>query len=498
MVWNLAGTLRTRDITAPVPVQTYAGAPVDDSVDIQNLIDKAGAAYLAGDGTNRDLILPSGVIYGSFKMQPGVRLKGQGWSTILRALPGQASPILDYATHDAYHTAVKELRLDGNYMPGRTDGLANATCRALDMASSGGDVFVNPFPQAALAGDYPPPVAPYNGKWDNTYNAVDDIYITNVGGDIALHVGHVQRGPMFSRIWIEMCKAIGLQVDGTDMHFDQMTIGSCGDGVIITGALIKMTNVKSWYHGVLANYNTGQGDGFRLNRPAGDNYGGNDLMACESQDNARNGYAIVSGRGNMIRGNSGGDTNALQLGGVSAVQSNDVELTVSFADRQQEAVGVLAYGTGGLPAYNRAHLTVDALAEQAGFVAVKWGDALFNLSGNDIEVIQGARTAYTFEGAGGAWNPDLSHGSTLYRTANAATLIGPPLVTGWRNEFTLIIAQDATGGRAITWDASYTGMPAASTVANKRSTYRFVNTRTTQAAGNGTGIWTCVWSSIGW
>lgn len=491
--------------SAPSTGQSYSAAPSDQSATIQALIDTAGAAYLAGTaGSARAVILPNGVFYGSFKMRPGVILKGQGWATILRAMPGQTAAVIDYATYDAYHTQVKDLRVDGNYEAGRTDGVAQGACRGIDMSSSGGDAYALPFPQAANSTDWPPPFAsPYGwnpatlaGKWDNPCNVIDDVSVTGCGGDVAVYIGTNQRGTTAQRLVIESCKAIALQVACPDSDFGFISAGTCGDGIVVTGSSNKFTNCKSWYHGVLVGYTTGSGDGYRIRRAGADNFGGNQFFACESQDNSRYGWVVAGGRANVIRGTSGGDTGAVLLGGSGEqVNNNDIELTVSYADRQQEATGVTIDATASVyPTLNRVRLVADPLSKQAGYspVVLTNGGVLIS---NSVEVAGGFGPGATGTPIGsGTWNFDPASTSIQYKVANGALQVGPAVSnTGFRQEMTLVVAQDATGGHPITFDASILGCPAASTVANKRSAYRLVNIST----GNAAPSWWCVGSNIG-
>lgn len=477
--------------------QLFSDTATDASANLQAAIDSAAAAW--GD----EILLPRNVLYGSIKMQPRVALRGKHrGATLLRALPGQAAPILDYATYDAFHTKVSNLRLDGNYIYGRTDGQVQGTCRAIDMRSSNSDAWANPFPQAAAAPDWPPVQANFAGKWDNPINQLEDLFITNCGGDYAVVFGTNQRGTVARALHIEECLGVAVLIACTDSHFDTLDCGACGDGILITGAVNKLINCKSWYHGVLAGYNNGLGDGYRLALPGAQLIGGNHLTDCESQDNQRSGFAVVGGRANVIRGVSGGDTQAVRLGGATAVNSNDIEVMISKADRQQEAVGLILVGATGVPSQNRVRISIDAAqAEQVGFVAVQTADVNAQVMDNDFMVISGAEIAYHYSGSfagGSTWNPDPGQGSTLWAGMTGNITVGPVNPKSHRNEMTLILTQDATGAHTVTWDASYIGAPQPAALANQKTTYKFINTRATQGVGTVTPVWQCVEIRSGW
>jgi hypothetical protein len=455
--------------------QLFTDAATDASANLQAAIDDAGAAM--GD----QIILPRNVLYGSFKMRPRVSLEGKHRNgTVLRAMPLQTAPIVDFAPYDAFHCKLKSLRIDGHYAPGDAQ---NANCRGINMTSSTGEVWQNTVPgQPATQPDWPPPVAPFNGtKWDNAGNVIEDIFLSNIGGDVACFFGVNYRNLMVLGLVIEMAKAIGVHAATTDSHYQELSIGCCGDGILVTGALNKFENVKTWYHGVIANYNTGSGDGVRISRAIGDNYGANLFEGLETQDNAGYGVRIASGRSNRIRGISGGDSLGavgLVLAAASAlITANDIEMTLAQADRTTEAQAVTLDMTAtGTITFNRVLVRPDAVGEATTNPVRLLGGA--SLSTNDVEVAQS--DGLTDLGAtNGVKNPNMTAENFKY-TMNGALTIGAVATTqSWRKTLRIIITGNGTN--AVTWDASY-GIAGNSTAAfSGTKTWTFRNTATTSA-----------------
>lgn len=427
--------VRLADITA----QAFGATPVDQSTALQALID----AHPGGD-----LLLPAGVIYGTFAMRPHVNVIGQGFDTVLRAMPAQSAHVVKYATYDAYHTVLRNLRVDGNLA-------GAATCRGIDMSSSSSDAWALPFPQAGAATDFPPPF--FSGKWDNTNNRIEDVSVMNCAGDIGVLIGRNQRQTRTRGLSVVSCKAIGVLITADDSHHDSLDVGNCGDCIVVRGAENKLINFKAWYAGRTVGYQTGLGDGIRVDGQAYPS-GGNILIG-ETQDNARYGWAFVNGNGNYARGTSNGDdTSCIFLGqdgnGAAFTQFNDIEIAHSKADLTGPKCGVKL--DSGAP-FNHVTLSVDPGSLGAGWAPVKFANA-GSLSGNDVLVVFGAQGGYLDIGiATGTYNPTIGYSEAIALTANTAVTIGPSTSNAFRRHFSIIVTTGASG--SITWDGSWIGAP---------------------------------------
>lgn len=450
---------------------SFSRAPTQ-STQVQAAID---TTFLAGGGVVR---LPPGVFYGSFKMRPDVDVIGSGWQTTLRAMPGQTAPVVDYSIYNAYHTVLRDLRVDGNYIYGRTDGVTQGNCNGILMDTLPGTpanwIFNNrtytPFiiPDGAIFPGLP-------NEWNDCANSIERVLVTSCGGLYGIYIGGNQRGAWLDRVFVYACYDVAIANHATDTQATNVQAGACGDGITVNGQNQQWTNCKSWYHGINAGF-TGTGDGWRVNLPDATTYGAIRFIGCESQDNARYGFAVLNGTGVIQRGCvSGGDTGAALY--LNNAQNCDFDFSIQFADRTQNTVGVLLDANGTAPAGNR----------------VRW-------TGNLANVVTSGFTPYSYaNGANGYGNdlqgpPSLQHGlalltlSTTYTPTTAKSYmagaftgnisIANPVIEGGAaiqpGEELTIVLYDSTGGHTVSWGSAYFGPASFTTTAGKVSVFTFI------------------------
>ena len=456
-------------------MQAYNATPVDKSSIVNAAIAAAAARLASGDFTGPCVLtIPwAGVIYGAFEMATGVALH-LGPKTMLAAMPGQSSPVIDWAANDALHTELRGGRIMGNYRNG-------ATARLLNVASSNGDAYtILPPQQPSPQPDYPeiPNTSTpnmWNGQWSNPMNRLTDVVGYDCGGDIGVYIGTNQRNLRSRGLSIFECKGVGYQINSTDSMHSDLDVGVCGDCILVNGVANKIINFKAWYAGRNAGYQTGKGDGIRITNVGGLAGGGECIAIGETNDNARYGWAVTGGSGHQLRGTSCGDVNVLLLGqdGGSGVPSNvDARIVNSPADLAGPVSGITLDG-------NTTWHNAVVLFDNPG---TNWVPMVLKNSANTaLHRLLVARTderSYLDLGAvSGTYNPLPSYSEFLAITVNSAVTIGPPSAEGWRREFTFRITTGASG--SITWDAAWVGAPVIA--ANSTVEVRFRNVATTSA-----------------
>lgn len=110
-------------------------------------------------------------------------------------------------------------------------------------------------------------------------HTVSECYVVNSNGN-GYWAGNVGRGSTFQNLYANSCAGTGLLINATDSFFKDIVVGACGTGINSTGANNRHIGLKAFGStgaGILVN---GQRDTF---------------VDCESQDNAGDGYTLVSG-----------------------------------------------------------------------------------------------------------------------------------------------------------------------------------------------------------
>lgn len=479
---------------AALALQSWSTTPVDVSANVQTIIDNAYNNAVNLGGAGGELQFPKGIFYGTFKMRRGVSIRGQGFATVFRAMPSQTASVLDYATYDAYHVRVSHCRVDGNNAGG-------AIVRGIDMTSSANDAKQGPPLTTTATNDHP---APYFTTWDNTDNMVDDVYVQDCSGDWAVYIGRNQRNCQVTRLLGEANQGGAMYIGCTDGQFHELNFGACSDGILIAGTTNKITNCKSWYHGVLANFNkaTGPnsttyfGDGYRLANSSGKGsyYGGNQLIGCESQDNINYGYRLTIARSDKITGcMSGGDTQgAVYAGGNPAtnqVAYCEVDVNVDFADRTQENASLVLDYTSAYFCKFKIHTDIEQ-AINPGYVHVSFlNGATANTC--ELDLRYGGLSTVSLGNVSGAYALVLGQ-ADIYVATITGNVTMSPVATKWANaqrRFTMVFKQNASW--TVTWDASFINPPTMTQALNGYTVAEFVNISTTV-----TPVWVCITPGI--
>ncbi len=468
------------DFPAVYNVRRY-GAKGDGSTNDSSAVQAAiDAAFNGGGGV---VWFPKGVWCGSFQMRPDVDLEGCGWQSMLQALPGQTVPVLDYSGHNAYHTEVRNLRIDGNYKDNRTDGVTQGACRGINMDTNPAAQTMWLFNNSGVAASTPTIADDavqswYPGTWNDSANRLHHILVTGCGGDWAVYFGYNQRNTWFTDSFIYLSKNGAFANFATDTMVSNLQAGACGDGILIGCSNQKYVNCKSWYHGVNAGYNSGPGDGWRVSHPRNNTLGPTQLVGCESQDNNRYGLAVTVGDAVVARGFvSGGDSGAALY--LQNAQNCDIDCYIGSADRTNDTKGLVLDGSGGaqpqgnvvkVRAIDRSQFT------PSNFTAVTLTNGAYQ-NGNKLILPNGQH--------GLAWVGGVTTGT--YAPADAETFFngaftGPVTIDNpaWfpgeaqpGQEMLVVIQDTSAGGNAVTWGSAYHGVSGFTTTAKGVTAYRF-------------------------
>lgn len=304
--WDLITTIESvngLNITLTVAATTTATARAvyhDDTLAINNAIN-----LLAGVGG--EVRFPAGVYLASSPIKPKklVRLVGSGHLASTIKLQGYANcNLIEFTDSAEDHACLENLILDGN--------------SGFQSAITGATLYVDDITQTVSDEHY----------------LFKDLLILNSKKD-GVFVGQQIREARFNNVVVKKADSNCFNLECTDSFFLQCTaVSGKNHGFNITGANIKFVSCKAFYCG--DNYTTDStvGDGFNINGVKSGRH--NQFSACESQENARHGFALNGVYGNIIE-SAISDTNgrvARKLASnYSVVNSHHNTLTGTSAER---------------------------------------------------------------------------------------------------------------------------------------------------------------------
>lgn len=403
----------------------------DDTTAIQNCINAAAATGIAG----ASVFLPFGtyIVSATLILKNHVQLVGEGMhATIIKlAAAANVDVIQNYVSSNgttdpnAEYCAVRNLMIDGNK--------ANQTT-----AGNGIKYNTNPLTTKASGDDtlYP-------------RQYVENVFILN-----AYSEGFVSTGRGFSKLH-------NVHVEGAGTHsFDPgpmtdlsgcTSYNSGTEGFYVAAANVRLSNCKSNTSGQVT---AASGHGFHFTSAAN----GVSLAVCEAQDNLAHGFLFDALNGAVAQGlvaDSNSTTSAGTYVGFALAGTTNSEISgVAF---ERKADGTHSYQTHALaltstPTGNVINVTHSAIG---GATISTVMTSASTPTGNTVSANQqGAKQTFTYAAT---MAPDPFSGSIV-----AITLAGSPTINVPPNgpyspgtTMTMILTQDATGGRAITWGAGF-------------------------------------------
>ena len=443
------------------PVEGGPGTFVAPSGDTTGATDRAAiqaALDTAGQGSNPHTVYLDGNYHvnGVITMRTGAVLRGSGWyGTVINLAPGSNSDVIDIG--GAYRWGLHDLAVDGHSESQTQSG--NTTGCGVNVTSTG-----------------------YNADADGWRGGMvfnmSGIYVHYTKSDGVRLQGGVNEGRMWN-CYVIRAGRYGFNMQaGTDFFAGGLTSGESHDhGINWTGDG-RLLWCKSWWSG----YCPPRGVNPRLSEPTNpkaNGYGvggdGPQFVNCEAQDSAGYGFDIGSSGGYYI---------------IKADQSRNAHLRLMGSNAQIYLdVCPVAHGTT-TPALVHTwngrgnNVLISGWAGRVtagtGAKAVVWPGA--STENDTIRTAQmGAAQKYT------TYTPTVSPDYTLGGikiTLAGDIAIGNPVenINGATAE--VVLTQDATGGRAVSWGSAYAGISPADTTAGKTSRWslRCMGTKWVQTA----------------
>jgi hypothetical protein len=465
----------------------------DDSVAIQSAINLANS----GLGT-RVVRLNEKAYFANIVMKPYVTLVGRATvqdrygptdsdfsATEIHSAPGSTTAIIsDGGVFCSPHT-LKDIRISGDYNPSGAAGYLSPNVpavRGIEYTASGGS-----------SGSF---------YWENV--TVEQINHEGIS------TTRRYAANLYVNLLVKGTKWTGHQHHGVDSLFLVCNWGgnvwdsSRGyeAGIQVYGSTNQFHGGGAWYNGLGPGVSSGFADGIAFVNlgVAGENGSGCVVDGFAANDNSRFDYCLASVYSTRIKGTSGGASSGavfIENIGHGASQYNDVELEIRGSDRQMTKCGVTFAGT---VTQNSVRLFVDA--DPADDFGVAPLDSTYQhvvlLSGalmdTNLVEINGQLCRRTTGGSlgTGTWNPPWTTGDLKIKTLTGNVTVGPTTTAVGTQappgaELVMVFTQDATGGRTVTWDASYLNPPPVNPAANAVTVAHFINVSQTN-----TPTWRCL------
>lgn len=298
-------------IAAPAPSGDTTGAV--DTAAIQACIDAAASGDAGAVQLRAGIYWTTGIL-----LRSRVTLRGAGWRTVIKAVPGIAGPVIGSDPAGMAAAEVCDLAVHGNR--------ASATSDGIDLHDAA-------------------PVHPNVANLSDACNRVRNCSVSYAGRDgIVLGSktptthGTGEGEHMASGCYVFGSGRNGMLVSGFDCSVWSCTVGgSVGHGVVLTGNNVRVYNTKAWYAGYDVITKIGAGgpasfDGFYIGQQAGGGTNAIQLSGCQSQDNGRYGLNVDAVSGVKVSGHAfGGEVVAgFRIGGGAAFV---LDATLFNADR---------------------------------------------------------------------------------------------------------------------------------------------------------------------
>ena len=438
------------------------GTGATDVAAIQKAIDAAGAA---GGG----IVWLDGAYYinGPIYLRTGVSLRGTGWAKTVIHLTKGANSSMIIAPTGAYWYEIRDMQLDG-HKEDQTAGTAgiellSATAPDGEMASCG-----VPLIERVLV----------------RYTFGHGMYSK------AVEARH-------SQCFVFRAGGAGFYAAQSDMWYTDCTVGesySHGFHLATSGVECRLSGCKAWWPG----YGNTRGrfawktDATTLLNPNACSYyidtnsDHHQIVNCESQDAAAHGF-YIGGNHNRVHGNVGRNEGSSV---VLAGKFNDVDLAAQNPDpisgglkAAPESLVKLVTGPNRARVLWAGGASTNTYAIKAGVTGAAVGDAVHSTNTVIMGPERGQVEATTYAAT---LTPDPIITGGLSTTLTGNITIAHPLDdrTALGMEFTVVLKQDATGGRTVTWGSRYAARDAIDATAGKTSmwTFRWLAGRWVQTA----------------
>lgn len=410
--------------------------------------------------------LPAGkyIIDDTIVMDSLIWLHGDGMATYLRAKPQLNAPMIQaYWEEDVrfgYMQRLSDMRLDGNR--DEQDDTDASICHGVSWLAP--DSGHDPVLVDELVGYQYEVSQNYPGQWFDTNRDAFNLWISYCGGTGLAMSG--RGGGHFHNITCYENQGYGF--DPTyDTSWVACTAGRNGkSGFLIADSAIMLTGCKAWWSGYrrpadFPDYNT---HGFLFTSGTR----GSQAVNCEAQDNYAAGFSFANAIGHVCRACIA-DSNNRRNGDNSALEFYD-----SYAntweglvyDRYNDSIryqDTALRMQGSTTLSNRVvfqHFYRNGGATAGGFQSIQHISAENTVwLGNYIEInnekgsqkLSPAATVY----------PNIYHGGKILMNLTMNVTIGHNVTSFLHGgcEMELVLTQDATGGRTVSFDSNFRLIP---------------------------------------
>lgn len=298
------------------------------------------------------------------------------------------------------------------------------------------------------------------------HNRVENVLISNTWGDG--FAADSRSETRLRNVWVMQANGNGF-VPSYDTFIDGCTADNVGlRGFYFKHSSVRCVNSKAFYSGQVTST---LGNGFNVEGTFGVVIAG-----CEAQDNKASAILLDTAYGCNVQMSA--DSNSTR--GVGSSPAIDIwgggNHIIEATCTERKADGTNAYQQHALRIRNASkgsRIDLQHYGQPGVTVGTAIDSGSTDIAGNVVNINAMGATVTPVYAA--TYTPD-PYAAQYHRVGNltAAITIGAPSNSHVGAELTLILRQDATGGRTITWNAAYVNTPTTVTTANGFTIGRFV------------------------
>lgn len=414
---EIGSTYVTKISERPRALSSFPGVVGDGVTDDTSAIQAAiNTGIPIAVGRNTHLIT-------QLKLQTKTRLEGFGYDSWFRQKAGFSGPMFVLNSGNVELTVLKNLRLNGN--------------KTVQTTTNHGIYFDN---------------TGFTGTYSDPGHLIENVIVEQCKGNGVHLLGKASECQLIN-VFAYLNDGAGFYIDWADNHFRNCVAannGQAGFHLTSLASNSRLTGCKAFFNGAAMTVSTDRGEGFYLAGASG-----NELAACEAQDNYGHGFGLNAAFDNVLSA-CGADSNG-QFAGltlssgfylISSSRNKIQGYSKNRAGRTTQQYGAYLDFATGTNTANDINIAVTANTTRAINV---W---TVTTSGTNNSIVLGASNG-GLQRLGTGATPDIVDGSIVYfvltggMTVNHVTNRWP----GMRVAF--IFQQDATGGRVISWNSAY-------------------------------------------
>ncbi len=429
--------LKTGD--RPRPLSSFPGVTgdgvTDDTAAIQAAID-TGIPILVGRSTHliTQLVLNS-----------KTRIEGFGYDSWFKQKAGTTGDMIVLANGNVEQTVLRNIRLMGN--------------KTVQSAANAGISYDN----TGFTG----------GTYSDPHHEITNVIVELCKGNGVELIGKASECHL-TNVFVNLCDVHGFYLDWADNYLTDCVASDSGQAGFYLTSLASNTRLvgcKAFFNGSLMAATTDRGEGFYLASASG-----NELVACEAQDNYGHGFSLSSAFDNVLTG-CGADSNGQYASlttsaGFHLLNASRNKISGYSKNRSGKTTqdyGVYLDFASGTNTANDVNLQVTA--NNTGAINV-W---TVSTSGTNNSIVLGASNG-GMQRLGTGATPDIVNGSVCYYVMTSGMTVNN-VTNRWPGmRITFLLEQDGTGGRVVSWNSAYKLDPAwvPDTTASKANTAEFI------------------------